>query len=686
MEKPDIEKLFAPFGKIMDVRIPTVNKDGKTKKRGFAFVRFQSRNSAVSASKKLNGQQYDGRPLVVDIAIGASEYIQATGSAVVAENTESNETVSEPKSKRAKIDIVAEALTMVKRRKEIAVSENEEDEDERKSESSSLNDDESVSSSSDLSSLSGSEDNDDVSSSIYASSSGSDDEDDDEKSDVEASEEEHSESDKKDKEVVTVSNETSHPSNNTTKKEQGHDVGELKTIFVRNVPFDATETELIQVFKRFGSVDFAKIVKSKVDGSSRGTAFIKFRAVHSAERVMQEEVEVQKRLQEASGMAFGNMAIATGGRAAKMAMSAPLEDLGVSLHNRRLICSSAVTPNESANLTARKGDENDGTRNKRRAMLEKLSVGRVNLDDENAIKGMSKADAKRRNEAWDVIEKRTANPNITLNPLRLSIQNLPVHADGAQLREALGRALLRDPAARREMIMLCNNEDDKVRLSEWSNGLRGVLDMKKDKKYEEVIPKALRRAFASVYHAAVPKVHVVKDASRTIEDADGKKVHRSMGYAFVEFKSETLSKLAIFNLNNDPTAFSDVKRPVVNFALEDARALKEQKKKEDIMLKRQERKAAKAAADAVEGGATIEKGKKRKNASANDTEDGQKRQSRGQKQREKKRQERSERGDETDTSAFKHVEKKNFVNKKFLSKPYKPGVHGSKNFKSSTRK
>eukprot|EP00388_Colpodella_angusta_P004416 GDKJ01014598.1.p1 GENE.GDKJ01014598.1~~GDKJ01014598.1.p1 ORF type:complete len:736 (-),score=275.23 GDKJ01014598.1:315-2330(-) len=663
-----------------------MNKDGKTKKRGFAFVRFQSKQSAKSAAQKLNGSMWDNRPLVVDIAIGAAEYLQATSKSASAVEAD------EPQSKRTKTsdDIVAQALAISKDRKQFVsddaedhVQESSSGDEESEEEPSDVSD--GIESSSELSSLDGdnSEEDDDEeksdASSIYASSSddGSASENDDaESSGAEDDEEEEGEDEEEMEQTPTPA-----ATPNKSTKEQGHDVNERKTVFVRNVPFEATETELIQTFKKFGSIDFAKIVKSKVDGSSRGTAFIKFRSIFSAEKVMQEEAEVQNRLAEASGTAFGNMAQATGSRAAKIALTAPLEDLGVSLHGRRLICSSAVTPSESAQLTVKKGEDgNESSRGKRRTMLEKLKIGKIDLSDEAALSGMSKADAKRRNDAWDTIEKRTANPNITLNPLRLSVQNLPVVADGAQLREALAKALIKNAAGRKELLSFCPNEEDKAKLLAWSNGLKGELDFKRDQKHDEVIPKALRKAFASAYHAAVPKVHVVKDTERTIEKDDGSKVHRSMGFAFVEMKSESLSRAAILSLNNDPTAFADTKRPIVNFALEDARALKEQKKKEEIQAKRVERRAAaEKAANSTEGDDSGKKeaGKKRKRDTSG-SEDATPKMSRGQKQREKKRLERANRPVEEITQAELHEkkEKKKFVNKRYLSKPYNPKVHG----------
>lgn len=46
---------------------------------------------------------------------------------------------------------------------------------------------------------------------------------------------------------------------------------------MRNIPFDATEEALKKEFSQYGHVLFATIVRDKITGLSRGTAFLKFK-------------------------------------------------------------------------------------------------------------------------------------------------------------------------------------------------------------------------------------------------------------------------------------------------------------------------------------------------------------------------------------------------------------------------
>ncbi len=52
------------------------------------------------------------------------------------------------------------------------------------------------------------------------------------------------------------------------------DVTEQRTLFVRSVPFDMEEGELAEQFSAYGAINYAKIVKDRATGVSRGTAFI----------------------------------------------------------------------------------------------------------------------------------------------------------------------------------------------------------------------------------------------------------------------------------------------------------------------------------------------------------------------------------------------------------------------------
>lgn len=55
-----------------------------------------------------------------------------------------------------------------------------------------------------------------------------------------------------------------------------HDVSEGKTVFVKNIPFDATNEDLKMCMSQFGRIYYALICIDKLTEHSKGTGFVKF--------------------------------------------------------------------------------------------------------------------------------------------------------------------------------------------------------------------------------------------------------------------------------------------------------------------------------------------------------------------------------------------------------------------------
>jgi RNA recognition motif-containing protein len=58
-----LSTLFSEFGEVVSVKIITDSYSGRP--RGFGFVEMENHEEAISA---LNGKEYEGRPLTVNIA------------------------------------------------------------------------------------------------------------------------------------------------------------------------------------------------------------------------------------------------------------------------------------------------------------------------------------------------------------------------------------------------------------------------------------------------------------------------------------------------------------------------------------------------------------------------------------------------------------------------------------------
>lgn len=74
-------------------------------------------------------------------------------------------------------------------------------------------------------------------------------------------------------------------------KKLSNDLGEGCTVFIKNVPFDASETDFKHCVLQFGAIYYALLNKDPVSGHSKGTGFVKFRAKESADMCLQAGTE-----------------------------------------------------------------------------------------------------------------------------------------------------------------------------------------------------------------------------------------------------------------------------------------------------------------------------------------------------------------------------------------------------------
>jgi len=70
--KKQIQKLFQPFGEIVEINLPINNTNNQNK--GFGFIQFKTRKEAVQAISKLNGTTFKGRIIAVDLSVPKTVY------------------------------------------------------------------------------------------------------------------------------------------------------------------------------------------------------------------------------------------------------------------------------------------------------------------------------------------------------------------------------------------------------------------------------------------------------------------------------------------------------------------------------------------------------------------------------------------------------------------------------------
>lgn len=236
----DLKKHFSLYGPIEEIKI-LKRSDGKNV--GCAFLEFGNVQSAAKAIYYANLQPLLGRPIVVDWAIPKNKFVQ---------NNPTN---------------VQEGEIKVKVEKE----SDTEDTDNAKQLNSN-----------------GEMDGEDEKFDIITENIEFDNDDSDKAGIETENESEVIEDDKK------YENEEQEKVTKKIKSHfESHDVSEGKTVFLKNVPFSVKNDELKQYMERFGPVYYALVCIDPLTEFSKGTAFVKFKNVESAEKCLSAGNELQ---------------------------------------------------------------------------------------------------------------------------------------------------------------------------------------------------------------------------------------------------------------------------------------------------------------------------------------------------------------------------------------------------------
>ncbi|CAK9045906.1 unnamed protein product [Durusdinium trenchii] len=382
-------------------------------------------------------------------------------------------------------------------------------------------------------------------------------------------------------------------------RKPGFDIDQGQTIFVRNVPFDATADDLKEVFRRFGRVGFVKLVADKTgQNAHRGSAFVKFAEVAGAEAALATEAEADQKLKELSSVIK---------RSQQRELPA-VEGFGVSLKGRRLVLKSAVKPQEASELSDKAKPQKGAAAKERKAWLHLLHVGDI-PETSPKWQNLSKSEQRQREEGRKERKWRINNPNFAIHPQRLSVRNLPTFVDANKLREAV---------------------------------LKNLVQTSKEGKKQDRLKQA---------REAILKAILVRDSERRSEDGE----RRSKGFGFIAFKDHDSAMRTLEFLNDNPTVFGGARRPIVEFAVEDKRKLRMLEEEKEKF----EKKLAEKRGDKGEDDAAPKRKFKRKRPKPAESEGvgaEEKRKGRGAKQREKRRAQKA--AEERNKARTQHKEMK----------------------------
>lgn len=198
----------------------------------------------------------------------------------------------------------------------------------------------------------------------------------------------------------------------------------MRTVFVRNLLFETTCAELrTAMITNFGPVEQVVIVKDPMTGRSRGTAFVRFEKIQSAESAITPVPNTSN----AQRKTARNQSTFT-------------------LQGRDLLITRAVHRERARNMVT---GSNERVVKVDRRNMRLAWVGHIKPDSPEA-RYITQADmAKRAKAAKEKRAKLSSNPNTFVSDTRLCVRNLPKSVDEKFLKHmalAIFRSLANQPA------------------------------------------------------------------------------------------------------------------------------------------------------------------------------------------------------------------------------------------------
>lgn len=282
------------------------------------------------------------------------------------------------------------------------------------------------------------------------------------------------------------------------------------TLFIRNLPYQATEQELKDLFRSFGPLRYARITMDPVTNRSRGTGFICFWKRESADALLRDAEIVHQETSAPDAHIKPNPFKVPSVITADP--SAPLV-ARFSLHGRVLHVVRAVTRETASSLetTARKEREKGDKRN-----TYLLREG-VPFPNTQLAASLSDAERERRMRSFSIRRAQLgANPSLHISKTRLAVHQLPLFVTNKMLKRIALHAV--------------RAFNDEVK-----EGKR--VDLDKDEKDDKTLSANAKQP-TEAKHRPPPSVVVQSKVvlqSERVDPLTGQ--GRSRGYGFLEMRS-----------------------------------------------------------------------------------------------------------------------------------------------------
>ncbi|KAF2803206.1 RNA-binding domain-containing protein, partial [Mytilinidion resinicola] len=348
------------------------------------------------------------------------------------------------------------------------------------------------------------------------------------------------------------------------------------TLFIRNLPFSASDDSLREHFSRFGSIRYARIVLDQATERPRGTGFVSFYNSADADSCLKSHPVINvthdvKAKKDGSTITIAHSVL----------QDSSADPTGAYTMDGRILSITRAVDRVSANRLATESAASRFNRDKDKRRLYLLSEGTI-ASNSPLYASLSPSEvAMRETSATQRRKLIESNPSLHLSLTRLAIRNIPRSITSKDLKAL----------ARQAVVGFATDvkEGKRTRLSkeELARGGAEMRDAETDRK---------KRGQG-----------VVKQAKVVFETSDGGKVAeasgagRSRGYGFIEYYTHRSALMGLRWLNGHAVDYrtmvkltkgknkkDDVeanqdrkKRLIVEFAIENAQIVVRRKERED---------------------------------------------------------------------------------------------------------
>ena len=313
-----------------------------------------------------------------------------------------------------------------------------------------------------------------------------------------------------------------------------------RTLFVRNVPFDATRTDLFETFRHHGRIESIYLVKDRDTGVGKGTAFVRYETEASAKRALEAAGS------SSTGGPFVSRASDGGDNSANLAGGQ-----GLYLSGRRLLVDPAVDRDTASSLKVERDE--DGKPLERKVGKDKRNLyltteGRVasGTDGEpGPWEELPESDRQKRGRAHQEKSSKLRSPLFFINPVRLSFRNLAKHVDEAALKklavEGIRAGLEADLVSKEDVLAHWRASGDMTA----RDIVQKISEM--EEAGESIVPPYDE---AAGIRRHIPSVYIDRDFAGI--EGGKKDLAPSRGFGFVEFTHHAHALACLRELNNNP--------------------------------------------------------------------------------------------------------------------------------------